>query len=177
MFKTHCPQGHPYDDFNTYTSPQGFRQCKSCRNERMQKRREGDKRVGRGVNNSSKTQCPQGHPYDEVNTYVNPQGRRWCRTCSRANGNRQTIKKYGISVEQFNKKLEEQDGKCAICAIVLTKETAMCVDHDHSCCPTSTACGGCVRGILCHPCNIGLGGFKDDINYLQAAIRYLSANM
>lgn len=29
--KTECPQGHPYSDENTYTSPQGVRTCKVCR--------------------------------------------------------------------------------------------------------------------------------------------------
>jgi hypothetical protein len=29
--KTHCPQGHPYDDANTYVAPNGWRQCRVCR--------------------------------------------------------------------------------------------------------------------------------------------------
>lgn len=29
------------------------------------------------------THCPQQHPYDEENTYVNPKGWRTCRTCRR----------------------------------------------------------------------------------------------
>jgi hypothetical protein len=29
------------------------------------------------------THCPQGHEYDEVNTYVDPGGGRRCRTCAR----------------------------------------------------------------------------------------------
>lgn len=34
--------------------------------------------------NARKTECPQGHPYDEENTYVNPtSGKRLCRTCQR----------------------------------------------------------------------------------------------
>jgi len=33
-----------------------------------------------GALNSMKTHCPQGHPYDEVNTYLNA-GRRACRAC------------------------------------------------------------------------------------------------
>lgn len=28
--KTHCPQGHPYDDENTYHMPGGGRDCKEC---------------------------------------------------------------------------------------------------------------------------------------------------
>jgi Transcription factor WhiB len=30
------------------------------------------------------TQCPAGHPYDEVNTYVTQAGKRHCQTCRRA---------------------------------------------------------------------------------------------
>lgn len=29
--KTECPQGHPYDDANTYVAPNGWRQCRVCR--------------------------------------------------------------------------------------------------------------------------------------------------
>lgn len=38
-------------------------------------------RHGTAAPNSSKTHCPQGHPYDEANTYRNPKGRRECRLC------------------------------------------------------------------------------------------------
>ena len=32
--------------------------------------------------NVARTHCPQGHPYDEANTYLGrPDGRRECRTC------------------------------------------------------------------------------------------------
>jgi 5-methylcytosine-specific restriction endonuclease McrA len=33
--KTECPQGHPYDDENTYVTPAGKRQCKACRRVRV----------------------------------------------------------------------------------------------------------------------------------------------
>ena len=32
---------------------------------------------------SRRTHCPQGHPYDAVNTYVTKQGHRACRACNR----------------------------------------------------------------------------------------------
>jgi hypothetical protein len=34
--------------------------------------------------NAAKTHCPQGHPYDEVNTYITRSGTRSCRVCKRA---------------------------------------------------------------------------------------------
>jgi HNH endonuclease len=33
--------------------------------------------------NAAKTHCPQGHPYDEENTYVTKSGCRHCRACKR----------------------------------------------------------------------------------------------
>lgn len=38
--------------------------------------------IGVAPNNLRKTHCPQGHPYDEANTYV-WDNQRFCRTCSR----------------------------------------------------------------------------------------------
>lgn len=32
---------------------------------------------------SDRTHCPKGHEYDEINTRVSPQGKRFCRACSR----------------------------------------------------------------------------------------------
>lgn len=33
--------------------------------------------------NVNKTHCPADHPYDALNTYISPTGRRNCRTCRR----------------------------------------------------------------------------------------------
>lgn len=37
--------------------------------------------------NAAKTECPQGHPYDDANTYThtpaNGRPRRYCRACNR----------------------------------------------------------------------------------------------
>ena len=34
LAKTHCPQGHPYDEENTYHRPDGGRDCNICQRER-----------------------------------------------------------------------------------------------------------------------------------------------
>ena len=71
--------------------------------------------------------------------------------------------KYGICVETPYKLLRQQGGGCAICG---EKDfDALCIDHDHA--------TGRVRGMLCGKCNFGLGFFRDNVLYLQQAIRYL----
>ena len=41
----------------------------------------------------SKTHCPQGHSYDEINTYIDSRGYRHCRMCNRPTGRRNRIKR------------------------------------------------------------------------------------
>lgn len=77
---------------------------------------------------------------------------------------------YGLTQPQFEAKVAAQGGLCAICQ---EPQTKWFVDHDHSCCPGRKSCGKCVRALLCHGCNNGLGGFKDDKVRLQRAVSYL----
>jgi len=178
--RTKCPQGHSYTDENTYVTPQGYRQCKTCRRLTMKIRRPA-KGIGAGGLNAIKTKCPKGHPYDEENTikYKKPNGRfaRHCRACERLNNKTQNVKRYGISVEQFDELLSSQDGKCAICKGKFWDEVSSPhIDHDHTCCNGQMrSCGKCIRGLLCRGCNQVLGCAKDDIEVLKAAIKYLKS--
>jgi Recombination endonuclease VII len=74
---------------------------------------------------------------------------------------------YGLTGEQFQARLAQQGGKCAICGTSdwPGKGNAPQVDHDHV--------TGRVRGVLCTSCNQGLGRFGDDPERLEAAARYL----
>lgn len=83
-------------------------------------------------------------------------------------------KRHGISTEQYEAMLAEQDGVCLICKKPPLGRR-LHIDHDHSCCPGTWSCGKCVRGLLCNKCNQGLGSFKDDPELLQAAIAYLQS--
>lgn len=81
--RTHCPQGHPYNDENTYTSPSGAKVCRTCRKrtQRVVKERLKAERAARGpVVRSKPTHCKRGHAFDEVNTYVY-RGFHHCRAC------------------------------------------------------------------------------------------------
>jgi len=78
--------------------------------------------------------------------------------------------RYGLTIEDFNNLLKKQDYKCAICGepLDLSSRFKVHIEHNHK--------TGKVRGIVCNKCNQGLGGFRDNIEYLQKAIEYLKRN-
>lgn len=109
----------------------------------------------------------------------------WCKACvsennrqrRESNPDRHLVSMYKMNQEQFDAMMESQGNCCAICGnSVLGHDGQLrraVVDHDHSCCAGSVTCGSCVRGILCHRCNRGLGQFGDDPELLRSAIGYL----
>jgi hypothetical protein len=81
-------------------------------------------------------------------------------------------KHYGVTLEWYDEKFTQQDGKCEICHKPerrldhRTKEPfLLAVDHDHK--------TGIPRDLLCSFCNHGLGNFDDNPDRLRAAISYL----
>lgn len=79
-------------------------------------------------------------------------------------------KKYRISLEDYERMLRRQKGKCAICGGqpngTGSPRGYFHVDHD----PDT----GKVRGLLCGNCNHGIGKLKHDVRILKRAISYLS---
>jgi hypothetical protein len=74
--RTHCPQGHPYDEANTYVKRRvngaAHRNCREC------SREQGRARY------ATRTHCDRGHAYTEDNIIRTPSGKRWCKTCREA---------------------------------------------------------------------------------------------
>ena len=102
--------------------------------------------------------------------FLTPKGNRqtYCRPCRAIWFRRyRYLKKYGITVEQYDEMFAAQEGKCAICE----REDEgrgrefLHIDHCHD--------TGRVRGLLCFFCNSGLGKFRDDPKLLLRAIDYL----
>lgn len=44
-------------------------------------------------------------------------------------------KQYGLTIEDYNKILEDQGGVCRICKKPPKPNRRLAVDHDHACCP------------------------------------------
>ena len=77
---------------------------------------------------------------------------------------RARLKKYGLTEQQYNIMVAEQQGLCKICK---TSPERLVIDHCHE--------TGEVRGLLCHYCNVGLGWFRDSTDSLKSAIKYLNS--
>lgn len=121
-------------------------------------------------------------PIDQFTRYKNATAegvRNVCKACRyqqhdhgkayRMSRNRVLKCRYGITLEDYERKLEEQSGRCAICE---TTEPGgigtFHVDHDHK--------TGAVRDLLCFSCNTVLGRFDDNIELLEKAIDYLKSH-
>lgn len=74
--------------------------------------------------------------------------------------------RFGITLEDYNKMFEDQNGCCAICGIHNSKlKRNLHVDHSHE--------TGKIRGLICHKCNSALGSFNDDTTVVKKAVEYL----
>jgi Recombination endonuclease VII len=75
-------------------------------------------------------------------------------------------KRYRVTPEMFRAMWQRQGGLCAICARELfDRKGGVSIDHDHS-----KPKGASVRGLLCVPCNAGVGFLE---LHGTAAVAYL----
>jgi hypothetical protein len=85
---------------------------------------------------------------------------RWCKECVPNRAWRMRASKYGIGLKQWERMLEQQNGKCALC----DKEPEV-IDHAH-------VEDEHVRGLLCYSCNLKLSGLEDSAWFVKA-IEYM----
>jgi hypothetical protein len=75
------------------------------------------------------------------------------------------LRKYGMTIADYDRLLAKQHGACAICRRPPKSGKPLNVDHCHT--------TGVVRGLLCFRCNYGLSYFAEDGVRLQRAANYL----
>lgn len=93
----------------------------------------------------------------------------WYPIYAERHGDKKRYAMYRITRAQFNAMSADQGGLCAICKQPPSgngPQAVLAVDHDHD--------SGMIRGLLCSPCNMALGLFRDNPDVLAAAIRYLA---
>jgi len=123
------------------------------------------------------TKCNTDKPLDSfgINRATKDGLQYHCKACIReyakktytpeCRANKNLRHKFGITLEDYDSMLAQQDGKCAICRSEEPKGKRFSVDHNHE--------TGEVRGLLCNSCNVAIGLLKDSPAVLEAAKEYL----
>ena len=89
--------------------------------------------------------------------------------CTLCRSLQKKVRKFNITLSDYNKLFAEQEGCCAICHKHQSGfNKALAIDHDHE--------TGDVRGLLCMQCNTALGKFNDNTDLLHSAIKYLESS-
>lgn len=89
--------------------------------------------------------------------------------------------RHNISLDAFLDLLKRQRYSCAACKAKFQKTGDRYyrpyIDHDHSCCPSgdSRSCGRCIRGLLCHMCNLALGHVYNSSHRLRQLANYMDS--
>jgi hypothetical protein len=72
---------------------------------------------------------------------------------------------YGVARGFYQRLLDTQSGRCAICQRATGKARRLALDHRHS--------DNTPRGLLCSPCNRLVGIWGDNPEVFRRAARYL----
>lgn len=122
--------------------------------------------------NREKVRQQQKEYYFKNAERLRKKAKKWRKNNKEAKKNSELQNKYGISVEQFNVMLVEQNGVCAICEQVeqsidprTNTVRTLAVDHCHV--------TGRIRGLLCSHCNRAVGLLKENIKVMKSMISYL----
>lgn len=121
----------------------GKKRCQSCAGKHQLKNPKDNPNYKHGLSNTSE--------------YIRKYGRKY------------NLKKFGLTIKDYNLLLEKQNNKCAICKCS-SKEIKrhLSVDHNHK---TNQ-----IRGLLCSQCNSILGLAKEKTIILYNCIVYLLKN-
>ncbi len=156
----YCPTCRLYKEVSSFTRRRESKdglcyQCKKCNCQYVK---------SRYINNPTERQARNNRTYAIESTEEG-------KNKKRAN---KLVKRYSMTVEQYNHLLKEQNYKCAICGSSTPNRKSIrhfIVDHNHI--------TGEIRGLLCSFCNSGLGYLQADLGkqFLVNAIDYYENNM
>lgn len=178
---TQCKTFKPFSEFHKFAkSPDGYKHfCKKCVRAYDQIENDATRIFPRKIDENGNIHCRNcGEYFKEENMKQSKTGEykgiSYCIECAPLLKRTRTLKKYNLSLDDYHELLKSQDYSCKICNLRDTSyRKRLSVDHDHSCCPGEGSCGKCIRGLLCHHCNSGLGNAKDSIEILKKMIEYL----
>jgi len=143
-------------------------ECRQC---------SGDKEENAFYKNASKqlgrsSECKECSKLNSKEYYIDNREKllarsaKWVRDNPEKHKNNEMVRKYGITVSQYRVLEKAQNYSCAICTkSVADNKEDLAVDHCHT--------TGKVRGLLCKPCNRGIGMLQDSPDVIQKALEYL----
>jgi hypothetical protein len=135
-----------------------FSTCKTCEKERLKEWRKANPDKVKAQNTRSNTK----RRINETGYFDPNRKEEW----SRAKRSAHLKRKYGITIEEFERISKDQGDRCKTC-LRGTDEIWLCVDHCHT--------SGKIRGLLCNTCNSALGGVNDNVETLENMIEYLNS--
>lgn len=166
-----CQEEKDENDFSPSRRGKNGYPCKACVALESQARRDSSG----GQTEYTCGRCRESKPADEFTQSKQTNG-AYCKLCcstvareSRATKTPEELRLerklqlYNMTRNEFNELLLAQMGRCAICSVFLGDE--LHTDHDEK--------TGKVRGLLCGPCNRGIGMFDHNEERLIAAAMYL----
>jgi hypothetical protein len=118
------------------------------------------------IDNPDKKKEQKRRHYEKHKDRIDQRAKEWYDNNKDRHTNTALLRKYGVTLEQYNL-LRAQQGFC--CAICNDHEDSvgkkMFVDHDHV--------TGKIRKLLCTKCNVGIGMLKDNPDIMERAAKYL----
>lgn len=109
--------------------------------------------------------CQKCHAEQELERYHRQGGRTEAQ--KQRTRDKEYQRKYGITIEDYDRMLEAQGGGCAICGGPPNGRGRYHVDHCHTL--------GKVRGVLCGTCNLAVGRVeKADPAFTQLVLSYIA---
>jgi len=155
-----CGETKPLDDFYKHSGCRdGVRpECKACNLAEKARRHVDNPQPARERTQRWREENPERYAENQ---------RRFRASGAKAISNRRSHlkRKYGITLEEYDAKLAEQGGVCAICRREPRPDISLHVDHDHA--------SGAIRGLLCFRCNVAIGLIAEDHDNLVSIQRYL----
>jgi len=73
-------------------------------------------------------------------------------------------REYNLTLEDYDRMLEEQNGGCFLCGDSFNYSQRLAVDHNHK--------TGKVRKLLCHKCNWLVGCIENNIELTKKILKY-----
>lgn len=155
---TKCKQEKSLDEFckdkSKYAKSGRYSQCKFCVKEYREKNKERALIYRKKYYQENKEKCA----VSSKKYYL--AHKKQSAKHTRINN----LKKYGLTLKQYDEIFEKQDGNCIICGLPEIMRR-LSVDHDHK--------TGKIRALLCERCNLLLGRVESNPELVIKMLEYL----